>query len=267
MTKLAETIASLKVDRRSLGVFWLGQAGYVLKTSRNQLIYIDAYLTNMCESLPGGGVAAKRLIPSPLDVFELTRGLMCFTHRHQDHMDDEAIAILAKSAPAVVYAGPVSCTRAMTSELGVPEDRIRLLQVGSVCEFDGYTIRAVFADHGDSEPDAVGILLEVDGIRVYHTGDTAYRPERMGEVRTLKPQVILACINGTYGNLDAIEAARLADDVGAKAAIPCHYWFFVAQNLRAEGTPAAFLDACKAHAPHAEPVILAIGEPFVFRKG
>lgn len=265
MIPLAATIASVRVDPDHLAVLWLGQAGFAFMTANDHLIFVDAYLSNMCQALAGGAVGAKRLIPPPLDALEITSGLMVSTHAHQDHHDEESISIIARNAPQVHFGGPVSCMRAL-EELGIPAERTHLLTVGDVCRFEGFSLRAVRADHGDSEPDAVGIVLEADGIRVYHTGDTSYCPEKMGEVTALKPDIIIPCINGTYGNLDAIEAARLAKDVGAKVAIPCHFWFFVLQNTRAEGTPAAFLEACQAHAPDTTPVILTVGEPYVFGK-
>jgi L-ascorbate 6-phosphate lactonase len=266
MTRLAETIESLKVESGSLAIFWLGQAGFAFKTSRDNLIFIDTYLTNMCESLPGLGIMAKRLISSPLEPTEVTTGMWVATHRHQDHLDDEAVTSIVKNAPDVQFAGPLSCIQALEEELSVPAERTHLLSVGEVRQFEGYSLRAVYADHGESEPDAVGIVLEVDGIRVYHTGDTSYCPEKMEQVIGLKPDVIIPCINGSFGNLDGIEAARLANDVGAKAVIPCHFWFFVIQNTNAKGTPAAFLEARAVHAPNTTPLILAIGEPYIYRR-
>ena len=54
--------------------------------------------------------------------------------------------------------------------------------------------------------------------------------------------------------------------MGARVAIPCHFWCFIAQNLTAEGQPAAFLEACQELAPHTRPVILAVAEPYLFEK-
>ena len=264
MSSLAATIASLKVEPGGLAIFWLGQAGFVFKTSSNQLIFIDAYLSNMCQTLPSD-VMSKRLIPSPLKATEILSGLMVSTHAHQDHHDEESIAIIARNAPGVHFGGPASCIQAL-KKLDVPEKRRHLLTVGSISQFPGFSLRAVYANHGESEPKAIGIVLEADGIKVYHTGDTNYCLKHMEEIISLKPDIIIPCINGTYGNLNAIEAARLASDVGAKVAIPCHFWFFVAQNTRAEGQPAAFLSACKEFAPQTIPLILMVSEPYIFKK-
>jgi L-ascorbate 6-phosphate lactonase len=265
MQRLAEAMVSLRIEPGSLAIFWLGQAGFAFKTSRGQLIFIDAYLSNTCETLPNGGIGSRRLIPTPLEASEVTSGLMVGTHEHQDHFDDDSLVFIARNAPAVRFAGSVSCLRSL-KRLGIPLERATLLEAGHVQAFDGFTLRAVFADHGASEPEAIGLVLEVDGLKVYHTGDTSYRPEMMGEVMALKPDIIIPCINGTFGNLNALEAARLAADVGARVAIPCHFWMFIGQNLLAEGMPAAFLEACKRLAPHVTPVLPMIAAPTIYTR-
>jgi len=266
MTSMAQALSSIDVAPGTLAMFWLGQAGFAFKTPGGELIYIDAYLSNMSETAAGGDVMSKRLIPPPLQATEIVSGLMVSTHAHDDHNDEESIAIIARNSPQVRFAGPVSCVR-VQEKLGINAERMHLLSVGNTYAYEGFLLRPVYADHGDSEPDAVGIVLEADGIRVYHTGDTSYCPERMEEVINLKPDIIIPCINGAYGNLNAIEAARLANDVGAKVAIPSHFWLFIGQNTRADATPAAFLEACQKFAPHTEPVILMVGEPYIYQKG
>jgi len=270
MMNLAATLAALQVAPGSLAIAWLGQAGFALKLSNHQLIYVDAYLSNMCETTLRGGVLSKRLLPPPLEASDVTGGLWVCTHCHQDHLDEESIAQLVTRAPQVSFAGPISCLRAL-QRLGVPPARMRLLAPGQVTEFgrmatSGFSLRAVYANHGDSEPDAIGLVLETDGIRLYHTGDTCYQPERMQEVMALSPDIIIPCINGMFGNLNATEAARLAHEVRARTAIPCHFWLFAGQNTRADGTPAAFLEACRAYAPEMVPVVLAVGEVFTYSR-
>ena len=266
MTKLAQDIASLDIAPGSIGIFWLGQAGFAVKTPAGRLIYIDPYLSYMCETTLAGGIPSKRLFPPPMDAIEIDRGVIVSTHAHQDHHDEESIALIAREHPAVQFAGPASCIQSLEKML-IPGDRMHLLECGKPCQFDGFSVSAVFADHGEAMPDAVGVVLEVDGIRVYHTGDTSYQPEKMREVMDLQPDVILPCINGTYGNLNGAEAARLANDVSAKVAIPSHFWCFIAQNTSAEGTPAAFLEACREFAPQTHPEVLRVGESYIYRRG
>jgi L-ascorbate 6-phosphate lactonase len=263
--RVAEGIRSLNVEPGSLCIIWLGQAGFVFKTAGGQLIFVDAYLSDICAGLPGGAIAGKRIVPAPLEAREIMSGTWIATHRHEDHLDDESVTIIARNAPNVHFAGPASCIRVLKEELAVPPDRTHLLAAGEKWYGDGFSLHTVYAYHGENEPDAVGIVLESDGIRVYHTGDTSYCPERMEEVIGLEPDIIIPCINGTFGNMDGIEAARLANDVGARVAIPCHFWFFVIQNTNPDGTPATFLEACAVHARDTTPVLLTIGEPYVHR--
>jgi L-ascorbate 6-phosphate lactonase len=112
---------------------------------------------------------------------------------------------------------------------------MHLLDPGKPVICGGCTIHAVDADHGADEPEAIGVVVETDGVKVYHTGDTAYRHELLGRARDLRPDIVIACINGTYGNLDGTQAARLAADVGAQVAIPCHFWCLVGGSSGSPG--------------------------------
>ncbi|MBN1685752.1 MAG: hypothetical protein JW852_03810, partial [Spirochaetales bacterium] len=69
-------------------------------------------------------------------------------------------------------------------------------------------------------------------------------------------------INGAFGNLDGITAAKLARDCRAKVAIPCHYWMFAEHG----GSPAQFLESCKEYAPEVEAKLMEQGELFVYGK-
>jgi L-ascorbate 6-phosphate lactonase len=89
------------------------------------------------------------------------------------------------------------------------------------------------------------VILNVGSIKVWHVGDSAYRPEKWQAVFDMGVDIIVPPINGAYGDLDAVEAAELAHDAHAKAAIPCHFWMFVEHN----GDPAGFLRACRKYAP------------------
>ena len=93
--------------------------------------------------------------------------------------------------------------------------------------------RAVFlpAYHSSSLPDgryggcAASILLDVDGVRIFHAGDTCLT----GEMKTIKelyaPQIALLPIGGNY-TMDVEHAAMAAKWLGVKTAIPMHYGTF-----------------------------------------
>jgi L-ascorbate metabolism protein UlaG (beta-lactamase superfamily) len=63
----------------------------------------------------------------------------------------------------------------------------------------------------------VGYLITVNGITIYHTGDSDFIPE----MRDLKPDVALLPVSGTYV-MTAEEAVEAATAIQPKVAIPMH---------------------------------------------
>ncbi|MCL5045233.1 MAG: MBL fold metallo-hydrolase [Actinobacteria bacterium] len=254
MIDLARTIRGTKVPQGSLALFWAGQAGFAFKTGRGMIVYVDPYLSDAAERLHG----FKRIMPTLIAPEDLEADLVVCTHEHVDHLDIDAIPLMARN-PRIRFAGPAECVR-LYRNLGISEDRYYRLDEGAELAFDGFSVRGVYADHGELAPGAVGVLLDFDGIRVYHTGDTAYRPERMRWAVEARVDILLPCINGAFGNLNAREAAHLVRDIQPRVAIPNHYWMFAEQN----GDPGAFLEACRELAPDARPVLLTLGECFLY---
>ena len=255
---LAQRIENTEVSAGSVALFWLGQAGFVCKSSGGKIVYIDAYLSELVERRLG--VQFKRMMSIPIAPEDVIADLVVSTHDHPDHLDTDAIPIIAQN-PRTRFAGPIECVQEYR-RLGIPEERILEICEGTELVLEGFGLTAVYADHGDLAPNAVGVVLEFDGIRVYHAGDTAYRPERMQEVIELRPEIALLPINGAYGNLNPEEAARLAHDLQAKVVIPSHFWMFPKHN----GDPGAFLEACERLAPEVEAVLMCQGERYTYGK-
>lgn len=66
----------------------------------------------------------------------------------------------------------------------------------------------------------VGYLVTVDGITIYHAGDTSMLDSMQG-LAARKIDYALYPIDGVY-NMDAVEATEVANLVGAKNNIPIH---------------------------------------------
>jgi L-ascorbate 6-phosphate lactonase len=79
----------------------------------------------------------------------------------------------------------------------------------------------------------------------------------------LKPDLILPCINGVFGNMNHIDAARMIQHAKPRYAIPCHYWTFAEQG---GCDPMGFLHACNQFCPEVEALLLKPGEAFSIRK-
>jgi L-ascorbate 6-phosphate lactonase len=102
-------------------------------------------------------------------------------------------------------------------------------------------------------------MVECSDVRLLFTGDTSHRPVFLQPLLEAHPDVVVPCINGAFGNMNHIDAARLIDQVRPRFAVPCHYWTFAEQGA---GDPAGFIYACKQFCPEVTALLLKPGEPF-----
>jgi L-ascorbate metabolism protein UlaG (beta-lactamase superfamily) len=147
-------------------------------------------------------------------------------------------------------------------EWGIPAERIVEINEGESRTIAGVPITAVFAHHeseaGAPQPDAVGYVLDLEGITVYHSGDTLYHPG-LKAIRAHEPDIKLVCINGQYGNMTPQEAGQLTSEVEPAVVIPMH-WGLVAENT---ADPADFVVALAGAGSKARPVVLGPGDFYV----
>jgi L-ascorbate metabolism protein UlaG (beta-lactamase superfamily) len=153
------------------------------------------------------GTTATTTLGGYFDPACVEADLVLCTHEHLDHMDIDALPVFAK-ASRTHFAGLVECMKRF-ADMGLPRERCHLLEEGVVYTHEEVTVTPVFADHGKLAPDALGLVVAADGVTIYHTGDTSLRLDRLDAVRALKPDVVLPCINGEYGNMDARQAAEM----------------------------------------------------------
>lgn len=256
MSRLAEAIQNQQVENGSLAIYWLSQAGFVFKSTSGEIVYIDPYFSDVVERKFG----FKRMMMCPILPEEVNADLVVCTHEHLDHMDTDGLPVLARN-PDTHFAGPVECFKEF-EKMRIAKGRCHLLEDGQEMRVGGIKLKVVYADHGDLAPDAVGVIFTFDGISVYHTGDTAYRPTEFRGAIDAHPDVLIPCINGRYGNMDARDAARLTEAIKPRLVIPCHFWMFIEHN----GDPAAFSQDCAKLAPDTEVLVMKPGERHVFRK-
>jgi L-ascorbate 6-phosphate lactonase len=258
MAYLSIEINGVPVLPGKLAMFWLGGAGFVFKAASGPVVTVDPYLSDSLDH----NYAWKRLplSPIPLQPAELEADLVLTTHAHEDHLDPETIPDLARAGQAV-FAGPTLCVETMRG-WGIPEERIVEINRGEERPLAGIPVTAVLAHHvsnaGAQTPDAVGFVVELDGIRIYHTGDTLYHPD-LPQVRDLRPHVMLVCINGGYGNMGPEDAARLTAEIEPAVVIPMH-WGLVAENTT---DPDRFVRALAATGSKARPVVMLPGDCYV----
>ncbi|HEY8677232.1 MAG TPA: MBL fold metallo-hydrolase [Candidatus Dormibacteraeota bacterium] len=224
--RLAARFAKLAVRPRAIAYAWLGQAGYLMKTSAGLTVMIDPYFSDEVEKLEGH----KRVFPPPITADELRPDVLLVSHGHLDHFDEPTISSLASSGGTLLVA-PASCI-SRAKGLGWPASRVRSLEPGRSATKGGLRITATFARH--TWPDAIGFLLDIDGLRLWHSGDTEY-DQRLRALATAKIDVAFICINGGGGNMNAHEAALLASELKPRTAVPMHYGLWAAKDYRYGG--------------------------------
>lgn len=254
---LAELIMKRKVCENSVFVYWLGGAGFVIKNGRT-VIGIDLYLSDACRNEKE---EFKRLIPPPLTPDDLRLDCLIATHEHGDHFDVGSLHRFVSEKTETKLIGTNTVIKEC-QKLGIDGSRLLSLDRNESICLDEIKISGVFCDHGDQSPDAIGMIMEIEGKSIYFTGDTCYRPD-LYKLIPLKEQIdlLLVPINGTFGNPDPKDASYITAWVRPKAVVPCHFWLFKEHG----GDPGAFYKHCREIAPDTEIKILAIGEEFCLK--
>lgn len=188
---------------------WLGHSGFVYQGD-SATVYIDPFR-----------VPEDHPVDDPAD-------LLLITHCHYDHCSPEDIERIV--TPDTVILCPEDCTAQLR---GIPGRR-KLVQVGSEFDVAGVRVRALPAYtrksrlHGRGQG-WVGYLIEDDGVRWYHAGDTDYIPE-MKEIRA-----DVACLPVSGGTvMTAVEAAAAAKGMSPGIAVPMHYGTIMGSDRDAE---------------------------------
>lgn len=227
--KQSAQIVREKIPGGTIGLFWLGQAGFLIKTPGGRLVALDPYLSNSCKALGAdAGFNMDRQFPPPISPAELTAvDLIFLSHSHQDHLDPETLAGYHAAGGKAPFLAPAETIEKLRS-LGVSNDRLLLTWPNHEHVLDDLTLRATFAiPFGGDDLTHVGYLAKIaDGPTVYFTGDTAYEDILWMAVAPHKPQVMVAVINGAFRNLSPREAARLAREIKPRTVIPCHHDLF-----------------------------------------
>ena len=265
---LVEIIAQTPVAPGSVMAWWLGGTGFVFKTPAGTQLYVDPYLSNCAAGIFG----VERGIPTLIRAEDAHPDLVIATHWHEDHLDPESIPIIARQSPTKFLAPP-SCISRMAG-WGIARGRMTAFTVGQSHTFNDVQITAVAARHlaglpGWETDDAIGLLFDFGGLRVYHSGDTEYDLRLRALAYNQQPLIHTAMlvINGAGGNMNAHEAALLAWQLGVKTVIPMHHrlWKDFTGGEQATLDPHLLVDTYRRLGGAGEVKLLEVGEGVALR--
>ncbi|MCP4753703.1 MAG: MBL fold metallo-hydrolase [Proteobacteria bacterium] len=182
-------------------IVWLGHDGFRIDASKT--VYFDPF------QISAGPVA----------------DLILVSHEHFDHCSPEDIDKIKQSKTIIVTE--------KESAQKLAGD-VREVKPGDSITVDGIKIEVVpsYNTNKDFHPQSkawLGFIVELDGVRIYHAGDTDYIPE----MKNMKVDVALLPVSGTYV-MDSQQAVEAALAINPKLAIPMHYGAIVGSESDAE---------------------------------
>lgn len=235
-------------------IFSVGQAGYIIKSKSGQLLAIDLYLSECVERLEGH-VGFKRLLPKILSPFDIVFDCVITTHCHWDHFDVDSVPEMVSNERTKLYAA--SDCKELVKAAGITNPNIEYVKPGDHSVCGDFTIDFINCDHGTGAPEAVGVIVTVDNKHILEVGDSCLRLDRVEEYLNAGTlDVMIAPINGAFGNLNELECAELSGKLNPKLTIPCHYGMFASHG----GNPGLFYEIMTKNYPDNAFCIMAQSE-------
>ena len=170
---------------------WLGHAGFAINV-QDKTIVIDPF-------------QIKEIVPADI---------ILITHSHYDHCSIEDIDKIKK--PDTVIVTEAESAKKVSGD-------VRVVKPGDKINVSGVQIEAVEAYNTNKafHPKTsgwLGFIISVDGIRIYHAGDTDLIPE----MDKFAVDIALLPVSGTYV-MTAEEAVEAAKRLKPEIAIPMHF--------------------------------------------
>ena len=180
----------MNIEEAAKKIVWLGHDGF--RIDGDKIVYFDPY----------------QISPGP------KADLILVTHEHFDHCSPGDIAKIQK--PETVIVTEKDSAKKL-------EGNVKIVRPGQTIDVDEIKIEAVSAYNTDKtfhpkENGWLGFIVEMEGVRIYHAGDTDFIPE----MNQFEVDIALLPVSGTYV-MTAVEAIEAALAIRPKLAIPMHY--------------------------------------------
>ena len=191
---------TMQINEMVQRIDWLGQAA-VRISAGSGTVYLDPYKLQAAEPA----------------------ALVLVTHSHADHCSPDDLAKVV--GQETVLVAPQDCLDKVAE---LPAEQILTLRPGEQATIADIRIDAVPAynvvkTRFHPEDNAwVGYILTIDGVRIYHFGDT----ERVPEMKDLTCDIALLPLGQTYTMESVEQAVEAVRDVKAAVAIPIHYGMY-----------------------------------------
>ena len=194
---------------------YFSHSAFQITTNSGKILLIDPFLDHNPTS--------------PVKSEEVVADYIVLSHGHGDHIGD-SFKIADRTNPTFIAVNELANYCAGKGY------KAHNMHIGGAHNFDFGRVKFTIAHHGSMTPDGTyggepaGILLTIDNVTVYHTGDTSlfYDMKLIGEMNPIDYMLLPIGDNYTMGITDAVKAVELANP--KVAAIPMHYNTFPVVN-------------------------------------
>jgi L-ascorbate metabolism protein UlaG (beta-lactamase superfamily) len=222
--------------------------------------------------LGGVRVYTDPYIQEPTDWKRLPKGsLVLFTHGHFDHGVLMAPKLYEAWGCKFVAPKPLAVWMLRKFKRTIPADAIIAIEAGQTIKVGELEILAVPAHHPMTRLGKTILALfarssapgnPVNGYYFsgyYQSGDTIYSPEIARCLRGRKIHTAILPIGGKYKTANPQEALHIAEEVGARRLVPCH-WQPLMEQVPFRYQPSHLVKLGKSSGTKVEICPLAIGE-------
>jgi L-ascorbate metabolism protein UlaG (beta-lactamase superfamily) len=145
---------------------------------------------------------------------DIKADIILISHDHYDHCSPDDVAKLSKPY-TVVVTEPESAKKL--------SGNVKTITPGQTIDVNGVKITGVPSYNTDKQfhpqqNNWLGFIAEIDGVKIYHAGDTDFIPE----MKKLDVDIALLPVSGTYV-MTAEQAIQAAKAIKPKIAVPMHY--------------------------------------------
>jgi L-ascorbate metabolism protein UlaG (beta-lactamase superfamily) len=225
-------------------ITWLGHSMFCVDSTGGKRLILDPFVKD------------NPKFPSAFDLSGVD--VIAATHGHFDHFGIDGPDLARRTGAMVVCVFELAL---WLGEKGI--SKVSGMNRGGTQQVSDFTIHMTNAVHSSGTSlsehnppgDPCGYVVEVDGYRIYHAGDTAVFSDMALIGEMLKPDLALLPI-GDFYTMGPVSAAKACELLRVPRAIPMHYGTFPVLP----GTAAAFEAEVRKHGIPTEVIALEPGD-------